>query len=93
MKVEIVTVLDACEDGWHKFTSLEIPGLYMVVPQHDLEAAYRDIPRAIETLIFTDSGIRVSVRPETTYSEYLTSLPDSRRPIPRHYSVERKQAA
>jgi hypothetical protein len=90
--VEIVTVLHECQEGWHKFTSLEIPGLYMVVPQNDLEAAYDDLPRAIAELIFADSGVRVSVRPQKTYSEHLDSLPESQHPIPRHYSVERKAA-
>jgi hypothetical protein len=82
--VEIITVVHECEDGWHKFTSPEIPGLYMIVRQHDLEAAYSDIPRAIEMLIFADNGQRVSVRPQTTYSEYLKSLPESLRSITRH---------
>jgi hypothetical protein len=90
--VEIVTVLHEREDGWHKFTSLEIPGFYMVVRQHDLEAAYKDIPRAIEALIFADSGKRVCVHPQTTYVDYLKTLPDSHHPIPRHYSVERLAA-
>jgi hypothetical protein len=92
-KVEFITVLHECEEGWHKFTSLEIPGLYMVVPQDDLKAAYADIPRAIEALIFADTGKRVTVRPQGTYSEYLKSLPESHRPIPSHYSVEFKSAA
>jgi hypothetical protein len=90
--VEIVTVLHESEDRWHKFTSLEIPGLYMVVPQRDLKAAYDDLPRAIEALIFADSGKRVSVRPQKTYKEYLDTLPESHQPIPRHYSIERRAA-
>jgi hypothetical protein len=90
--VEIITVLHTREDGWHKFTSLEIPGLYMVVPPHDLEAAIEDLPRAIEALILSDIGRRVVVRPQTTYSGYLSSPPDSHHPVPRHYSVEPKAA-
>jgi hypothetical protein len=90
--MEIITVLHEAEDEWHKFTSLEIPGLYMVVRQDDLEAAYKDIPRAIEELILADTGKRVSVHPQKTYGEYLTTLPQSHHPVPRHYSVERAAA-
>jgi hypothetical protein len=90
--VEIVTVIHDFEDGWHKFTSLELPGFYMIVPQDDLEAAYEDIPRAIEELIFADIGNRVVVRSQKTYSEYLDSLPESHHPTPSHYSIERRAA-
>jgi hypothetical protein len=87
-EVSIISVVHEFEDGWHKFTSLEVPGLYMVVSAHDLEAAYDDLPRAIELLIFMDTSKRVSVRSEKTYREYLNNLPQSHRPEIRHYSVE-----
>ncbi len=86
--VAIIDVMHVHEDGWHKFTSSQIPGLYLIVESRDLEQAYDDIPRAIEELIFVDSGKRVTVRPEKTYSDYYKTLPDSHRPIIRHYSVE-----
>jgi hypothetical protein len=63
-EVEIITVLHKCENGWHEFTSPQIPGLFMVVEQTDLAAAWRDLPRAIEKLIFVDTGDRVTVMPE-----------------------------
>jgi hypothetical protein len=90
--VEIITVLHEREDGWHKFTSPEIPGFYMIVEPSDLGGAYDDIPRAIEALILADSGAHVSIRPEKTFSEYLASLPTSHQPATRHYSVERRAA-
>jgi hypothetical protein len=91
-EVTIISVVHEYEDGWHKFTSLEVPGLYMVVGSHDLEAAYDDLPRAIELLIFMDTGKHVSVRPEKTYREYVGNLPQSHRPTVRHYSVEPQAA-
>ena len=87
--MEIVDVIHDCKDGWHKFTSPQIPGLYIVAAADDLEEAYADIPRAIAELIFADRGRRPVVRAESSYAEYLKTLPASRRPSEiRHYSVE-----
>ena len=90
--MEIVTVLHSHEEGWHKFTSLELPGLYMVVPQDDLEAAYADLPRAIEELIYVDTGKRVSAQPQKTFGDYLAAVAKTQAPIPQHYSIELKAA-
>ncbi len=90
--MEMITVMHAHEDGWHEFTSPQIPGLYMIVESHDLGGAYEDLPRAIEELIFFDTGRRVVVKPEKTFSEYLITLPASHRPVVRHYSVEQLAA-
>ena len=65
--MEIITVIEENEAGWRKLTSPEMPGLYMLVPEHDVETAYEDLPRAIAELIFVDSGARVSVRAQQTY--------------------------
>ena len=90
--MEIITVLHECADGWHTFTSPEVPGFYMIVEESDLQGAYEDIPHAIEALIFADSGKRVNVRPQKTYDEYLATLPLSQAAITRHYSVELQAA-
>jgi hypothetical protein len=66
-----------------------MPGLFMLVPEHDVEAAYEDLPRAIEELIFVDSGKRVSVRAQQTYCHDAVS---SGHPPTRHFSVERMAA-
>lgn len=84
----IIDVIYASEDGWETFTSPQTPGLYMIVELHDLEGAYEDLPRAIEGLIFLDSGKRVLVRSEKTYSEYLKARAAPDRSVIRHYSVE-----
>lgn len=85
--MEIITVIEESEAGWRKLTSPEMPGLYVLVPEHDVAAAYEDLPYAIEELIFVESGTRVSVRARQTYC-HGTSV----RPSTRHYSVERLAA-
>lgn len=85
----IIDVIHELKDGWHKFTSPQIPGFYLVAEQNDLERAYDDIPRSIEALILHDRHERVTVRPEKTYADYLATLPQSHRPAIRHYSVEK----
>lgn len=85
----IIDVIHELNGSWHKFTSPQVPGFYLVAEQNDLERAYDDIPRSIEALILHDRQERVSVRPEKTYSEYLASLPETHKPAIRHYSVEK----
>jgi len=87
--MQIVTVLHRHEDGFHTFTSPEIPGLYMVVTSDDLQGAYRDLPRALEKLIFADSGKRVRVEPAQTYDAYLKSRPDSHLAVTHHYQISK----
>ena len=40
----IINVLHECEEGFHEFTSPQIPGFYLVVDQDDLKAGFEDIP-------------------------------------------------
>lgn len=87
--MEIITVIEESEAGWRTLTSPEMPGLYMLVPEHDVEAAYEDLPRAIEELIFADSGARVSVSAQQTYCH--GTAPPSHPPT-RHFSIERMAA-
>ena len=87
-----ITVNHRCENGWHEFDSPQVPGLFMIVEQNDLEAAYADIPKAIEMLIRADTGQEVRVRQEETYSEYLERLPESHLPSQRYYSIEKLAA-
>jgi hypothetical protein len=88
----IIDVIHECSEGWHKFTSPQVPGFYLVAERDDLERAYEDIPRSIEALIFHDRKERVTVRPEKTYSDYVASLPEAHEPAIRHYSVEKRAA-
>lgn len=90
--MEMITVLYECDDGWHKFTSPELPGLYMIVPPDDIAAACADLPSAIEALIYADTGTCVEVRPQRTFAAYVGERKDDNRLIPQYYSIERRAA-
>lgn len=88
----IVEVQHECVDGYHEFSSRQVPGLYLVAEQNDLEAAFDDIPAVISALIRSDFGGEVAVEPTETYSEYADRLPDEMRSKVHHYSIARKAA-
>lgn len=56
-------------EGWHVFTSEELPGLY--VASQDPELAYNDVGTALEKLIELDTGATCRVSPEVPFSEFL----------------------
>jgi hypothetical protein len=41
----IISVRHKYDDGWHTFTSPQVPGLYLVGKTEDLEGLYAAIPR------------------------------------------------
>lgn len=84
----IINVVHECEDSFHEFLSPQIPGFYLVVEQDDLEAAFNDIPAVLSELIHADTGERVVVTQEKSYSEYLDSLPDSFKPRICNYTIK-----
>jgi hypothetical protein len=92
-QIEIINVVHECADGFHEFVSQQIPGLYIAVEQHDLKAAFDDIPHVIEELIFADYGIKVAVKHQQEYSEYLKTLPESHQPKIYNYRIELLKAA
>jgi hypothetical protein len=59
---QLVFVDDASVGGWHKFTSSQVPGFYIVAPDGDVDSAYADIPRAIELLYLRNRQQKVQVR-------------------------------
>ena len=83
----IIEVRHEFTNGWHEFTSPQIPGLYVVAELDDLEAAYEDVPVVIGQLIEADFGLKVTITREPSYEEYLEGLRESFRPSIRHYSV------
>ncbi len=85
----IIEVKHEVSNGWHEFTSPQVPGLYIVAEMDDLEAAYEDVPMVIAQLIEADFGLKVVVEREPSYSEYLDGLPEAFKPSIRHYSVEK----
>jgi hypothetical protein len=84
----IIDVDHQCEDGWHEFTSPQVPGLYVVIEAKDLKAAYYDISTVIEALIYADYATPVKVRPQKTFEQYHAGLPETHKGR-HHYFVER----
>lgn len=72
-----IDVEHACEDGYHEFTSPQVPGFYIV--SNDLEVAYADIPAALAALLEADFGGSFTVKPEIPFDQYVRSLPESHR--------------
>jgi hypothetical protein len=89
---EIVDVQHECAEGWHKFTSPQVPGFYLLAEQGDLEEVYDEIPQAIAALIFADFGIDVRLTAHKRYSDYLEELPEDYRPDLSHYVIEKLAA-
>ena len=88
----IIEVKHDVSNGWHEFTSPQVPGLYIVAEMDDLEAAYEDVPVVIAQLIYADFGLKVTIERKPSYSEYLDGLVDAYKPSIRHYSVEKLAA-
>lgn len=86
-KESIVSVIHECADGWHTFTSKQVPGLFLVGQDADLQEVYEAIPNVIAALARADFGQDVSVTPEKSFSSYVDSLPAAHPASERHYSV------
>lgn len=56
-------------DGWHVFTSEQLPGLYVASP--DAETAYNDVGPALEMLLKLDEGIVCKAKPELSFEEFV----------------------
>jgi hypothetical protein len=89
----IIDVSHTCSDGWHEFTSPQIPGLFLTAPRDDLPTVFEEIPVIIAELIKGDTGFAYSVKAEQSYDDYVARLPEEYRPTTiRHYSVEKLAA-
>jgi hypothetical protein len=82
----IIEVRHDCADGWHTFTSDQVPGLFLAGERADLEELYEEIPQVIAALAKCDFGRDVEVTPAQTYSDYAASLPDTHLPV-KHYTI------
>ena len=63
-------------DGWHVFSSKDLPGLY--VAHADAETAFNDVTESIEKLVFLDTGVQCHVAPEMSFSEFMLTHAGSR---------------
>lgn len=86
---QVITVEHEARDGWHQFTCLQVPGLFLLATDADLEQAYTELPAAIADIIEADEGVEMVVELENSYSQYLAKLPETMRPAVRHYSIKR----
>lgn len=59
-------------DGWHVFSSGDLPGLY--VASKDAKEAYEDIPVAVEQLLKLNAGIECKAVPELSFDEFMASM-------------------
>lgn len=56
-------------EGWHVFTSHEVPGF--LVAHTDISTAYNDISKAIELLMKLNEDVDCVVEPELSVHEFL----------------------
>jgi len=70
----IVGVAHEVDDGWHTFTSPQVPGLYMIGKSEDLEELYASVPKVIEELARADFGLIVKVTQRETFSSYIERM-------------------
>ena len=66
--VSSVAVKHEQKDGWHAFTSTDLPGL--CVASTDMQKAFEDVALSIEKLIFLNCGQTVKAVPERTFEEF-----------------------
>jgi hypothetical protein len=89
--MKIIDVHHSCIEGWHEFTSLQVPGLYVIAEQDGLGSAYNDVPLAIKHIIEADTGEEVVITARQSYDEYAMTLPDHFLPSV-YYTVEKVAA-
>ena len=70
--VALVKVDYGFRDGWHVFTSNDVPGLY--VTSEDPKTAFNDVAPSIETLARLNDGIECVVQPLLTYAEFMQAM-------------------
>ncbi len=86
---DIVDVWHQHSDGYHKFTSPHVPGLYLVTEAKDLAEVEQEIPVVIAALVKADFGYDVAVSRETTCSLYHEITDHMSGPNILHFSVAR----
>jgi len=82
----IIDVMHECADGWHTFTSPQVPGLFLTAEMAQLEEIYAEIPTAIAALAKADFGKDVKAELVKSYSDYAAGLPETHQPVT-HYEI------
>ena len=70
--VALVKVDYGFRDGWHVFSSLDVPGLY--VASKDPETAFNDVAPSIEKLAKLNDDVDCTVQPFLTYAEFMQAM-------------------
>lgn len=86
---DIVDVWHHRTDGYHKFTSPQVPGLYMIGEDKDVDEIFEEIPILIAALVKADFGFEVSVSREGTCALYREITEHMPGPAILHFSVAR----
>lgn len=58
-------------EGWHVFTSKDVPGMY--VASKDAETAYNDVAPSIELLLRLNEGVACKAAPEVSFRQFVES--------------------
>jgi hypothetical protein len=85
--LEIIDILYESVEGYHRFTCPQIPGFCIIVEPDQYNLAVEYIPDTIALMIMGDSGKRVTVRREDSYSDYAKIAPKSQSFL--HYSIHK----
>jgi hypothetical protein len=65
--VEVLTILHRHTTGWHTFTSLQLPGLFVTAKDEDSDELLETLPSTINALIRAHSNRMVSAVPLKPY--------------------------
>jgi hypothetical protein len=87
--VSIINVLYESVDGFHRFTSPQMPGLCIIVEPDQYALALEDLPTAIALLIEGDFGHRATVNRLETLDDYAPFLPKDNRNKILHFAINR----
>ena len=87
---QIITVSHEHSEGWHTFTSEQVPGLFVTGRDEDLQGLYEAVPVVIAELAKVDFGRMVTVTPEHTFSSYMEEIRPTDIPPVRYYSIKSK---
>jgi hypothetical protein len=75
LTMPVVDVMYENVEGWHRFTSPQIPGFCVIVEPDQFQTGLDDVPEAITNIIAGDHGRRVTATRLETYSDYSREKP------------------
>lgn len=85
----VVDVIYEPVEGYHRFTSPQIPGLCVIVDPEQYKLGVADLPDAIALLLRADFGRQVTVTPLETFSDYDRLIATAERKRVLHFAINR----